>query len=206
MNDLIKRYPALKLCEGAITTVCDELINSFERGGKLLLCGNGGSAADCEHIVGELAKGFMSKRPLSEEKKAQMRERFSGIGADTLELLQAALPAISLPSMSALNSAFSNDVEPELIYAQGVLALSKPGDVLMAISTSGNSKNILRAAEVARALGVKVIGLTGMSGGNLKDVADICISVPENETFKVQELHLPVYHYICAAIEKHFFG
>lgn len=206
MKDLIKRYPVLEVCKGEVAAACDELENCFKRGGKLLLCGNGGSAADCDHIVGELTKGFISKRPLSAAKKAKMKEQFPTISDSTLKLLQDALPAISLPSVTSLCSAFSNDVEPELIYAQGVLALSKPNDVLIAISTSGNSRNVLRAAEVARALGVTVIALTGNGGGLLLEVSDICICVPECETYKVQELHLPVYHYLCAAVEEHFFG
>ena len=205
LNDLIERYPALTACADDIHSACEQIIRCYENGGKLLLCGNGGSCADCDHIVGELTKGFLSKRPLSEKKKAEMKERFQGIPDSSLELLQDALAAISLSSAGALNSAFSNDVEPELVYAQGVLALAKPADTLIAISTSGNSKNILRAAEVAKALGVTVVALTGSTGGGLFEIADVCIRVPECETYKVQELHLPVYHYICAAIEAHFF-
>ena len=151
-------------------------------------------------------KGFMNKRPLSSEQKSKMQGRCDSISSDTLEKLQSALPAIPITSFSALNTAFSNDVEPNLIYAQSVLALGKSGDVLLAISTSGNSKNVVEAARVAKGLGLGVIALTGVGGGMLAGLADVTIRVPESETYKVQELHLPVYHYICAAIEKHFFG
>ena len=171
-----------------------------------MLCGNGGSCADCDHISGELMKGFLKKRPLCEQKKRAMRENYSEIDESMLESLQDALPAISLPSMTALNSAFCNDVDPSLIYAQGVFSLGREGDVLIAISTSGNSENVLRAAEVARGLGMTVISLTGEGGGAIAEVADIAIKVPERETYRVQELHLPVYHAICAEIEQHFFG
>lgn len=206
LNKLIERYPSLKVCKGDIEKAISLLTDCYERGGKLLLCGNGGSCADCEHIAGELMKGFMNKRPLSSEQKSKMQGRCDSISSDTLEKLQSALPAIPITSFSALNTAFSNDVEPNLIYAQSVLALGKGGDVLLAISTSGNSKNVVEAARVAKGLGLGVIAFTGVGGGMLARLADVTIRVPESETYKVQELHLPVYHYICAAIEKHFFG
>ncbi len=205
MKELIKRYPILALCEAEIAAAKNALIECFESGGKLLLCGNGGSCADCDHISGELMKGFLKMRPLSEEKKADMRTRFPYVDEKTLARLQGGLPTISLPSLTALNTAFSNDVDPELVYAQGLIALAKEGDALIAISTSGNSKSVARAAEVARALGVTVIALTGNDGGRLKEIADVCICAPECETYKVQELHLPIYHALCAAIEEHFF-
>lgn len=205
INELIKRYPALSVCEAQIIAAKEALIGCFENGGKLLLCGNGGSCADCDHISGELMKGFLKMRPLSDGKKAEMRKRFPAIDEKTLSSLQCGLPAISLPSLTALNTAFSNDVDPELIYAQGVLALAVASDVLLAISTSGNSKSVTRAAEIARALGVTVIALTGKGGGGLAKIADVCICVPECETYKVQEGHLPIYHALCAEIEKHFF-
>ncbi len=134
-----------------------------------------------------------------------MRENWESIDESLLDKLQCGLPAISLPSMTALNTAFCNDVEPELLYAQGVLALAKEGDVLLCISTSGNAKNVCVAAEIGRALGVFVLGLTGETGGRLRALCDRCICVPERETFKVQELHLPVYHYLCAETETYFF-
>lgn len=205
MNLLIERYPALVGCKSDIENAVNAIEKSYKSGGKLLLCGNGGSCADCEHISGELMKGFLKKRPLSEEKKREMRENCPEINESVLDNLQDALPAIPLTSLSALNSAFCNDVDPNLIYAQSVLALGKRGDVLVAISTSGNSKNVVEAAKVAKALGLCVIALTGENGGKLKGIADICICAPECETYKVQELHLPIYHYICAEIEARFF-
>lgn len=205
INELIKRYPALSGIKDDTEKAVNEIINCYENGGKLLLCGNGGSAADCEHIVGELMKGFLKRRPLSDAKKAQMKEKLPCLSDDILSALQCGLPAISLPSMTSLNSAFCNDAEPELIYAQAVLALACEKDILLALSTSGNAANVCAAAEVAKALGCTVIGLTGAAGGRLKETAHICICVPEKETFKVQELHLPVYHCICAAVEAHFY-
>jgi D-sedoheptulose 7-phosphate isomerase len=171
-----------------------------------MICGNGGSCADADHIVGELMKGFLSLRPLSEEKKGEMKANTDLVDDELLAKLQGGLPAYSLPSMTALNMAFCNDVDPELIYAQPIMAMGRKNDVLIAISTSGNSKNVFGAVKVAKALGVTVIGLTGGKGGKLKEHADIAVVVPESETFKIQELHLPVYHYLCAAVEQHFFG
>lgn len=205
IGELIERYPGLAGCKAAIVDAKNALIECFEKGGKLLLCGNGGSCADCDHIVGELMKGFRSKRPLSDEKKAQLRSRYSDIDDNVMDKLQNALPAISLPSFTALNTAYANDVDPQLMYAQGVFGLAAENDVLIAISTSGNSKNVVEAAKVAKALGIRVIALTGGSGGMLGKLADICICVPETETYKVQELHLPVYHSLCEEIETYFF-
>ena len=206
IKNLIDRYPTLALCESDIENATSMIINCYENGGKLLLAGNGGSSADADHIVGELMKGFMKKRELTDSQKAEMKEKCQDISDETLAKLQNALPAISLSSFSALNTAFSNDVDADLVFAQGVFGLGKVNDVLIAISTSGNSKNVVEAAKVAKAIGVKVIALTGKSGGVLKNLADITIAVPESETYKVQELHLPVYHSICAEIESHVFG
>ena len=206
INELIERYPRLKACEDSVKRALDIIIKCYEDGGKLLLSGNGGSCADCDHIVGELMKGFLNPRPLSTELKEKMKNNCAYIDDSTLNKLQRGLPAISLPSFTALNSAFANDVDPELIYAQALMSLANESDVLLAISTSGNAKNVTLAATVAKALGIKVIALSGRSGGELRDKSDICICVPEDETFKIQELHLPVYHCICAEIEKYFFG
>ena len=206
IKNLIDRYPTLALCESDIENATNTIINCYENGGKLLIAGNGGSSADADHIVGELMKGFMKKRELTDGQKAKMKENCQDISEETLEKLQNALPAISLSSFSALNTAFSNDVDSDLVFAQGVFGLGKANDVLIAISTSGNSKNVVEAAKVAKAISMKVIALTGKSGGVLKNLADMTIAVPQSETYKVQELHLPVYHYICAEIEKHFFG
>ncbi len=206
MNDFYTRYSSLLSCKTDIDSALDELVKLYERGGKLLLCGNGGSAADCEHIVGELMKGFLLKRELSDEEKRNMQEKFSGIDDYTLSKLQGGLPAISLTSIGALNTAVCNDIDAELLYAQALFALADSRDCLLAISTSGNARNVLKAVEVARSLGITVIGLSGEKGGELAKISDVCIRVPENETYKVQELHLPIYHYLCAKIEEHFFS
>ena len=206
LNELLNRYPQLAGCVDDIESARKALIDAYEKGGKVLLCGNGGSCADCDHIVGELMKGFLKRRPLSEAKKAEMKNNCDLVDDETLNKLQAALPAISLPSITALNSAFCNDVDPELIYAQSIIGLGTKGDVVICISTSGNSKNVYAAALTAKALGITVISLTGEGGGKLKPVSDVCICVPETETFKVQELHLPSYHYLCAAVEAEFFA
>ena len=203
-HELWERYPALKVCEQSLDAAVQALIACFENDGKLLLCGNGGSCTDCEHIVGELMKGFLKMRPLNADTRKAMTDRCGEV-APMLDRLQGGLPAISLPSFTALNSAFCNDVDPELMYAQSLMGLGRRGDILLALSTSGNSKNVVAAVKVAKSLGLMVIGLTGQSGGAIKALADITICVPETETFKVQELHLPVYHYLCAAVEQHFF-
>lgn len=205
INILIERYPRLSYCESEISKAAKELIACFEKGGKLLLCGNGGSAADCEHISGELMKGFLKKRPLSEKTKAQLKS-LCPESAEFTHKLQCGLPAVCLSSMTSLNTAFSNDEDGKLVYAQGVFALGRECDVLLCLSTSGNAENVLFAAKTAKALGLKVISLSGRDGGKLKDFSDICICVPESETFKIQELHLPVYHCLCAMTEEHFFN
>lgn len=205
LNELLNRYPSLCECKEDIEKAAKAIIECYEKGGKLLLCGNGGSCADCEHIVGELMKGFLKKRPLSVEQKNKMKNNCNLVDDELLSKLQGGLPAIAIPSITALNSAFCNDVDPELVYAQPLMALVKENDILIGISTSGNSKNVFGAVKVAKALGIKVIGLTGKTGGKLKVAADICMCAPETETFKIQELHLPIYHYLCAAVEEHFF-
>jgi len=205
LNELIRRYPVLEICKEDIETAKDALIECYKNDGKVLICGNGGSCADSDHIVGELMKGFLKQRPLSEEQKTEMKNNTSLVDDELLSKLQGGLPAIALPSFTALNSAFCNDVDSELIYAQSLMGLARKNDVLIAISTSGNSKNVFGAVKVAKALGIKVIGLTGNTGGKLKEFSDISICAPETETFKIQELHLPVYHYLCAAVEDFFY-
>ena len=205
-NELIKRRPELAVCEASVKEAFEIIKNCYQKGGKLILCGNGGSAADCDHIVGELMKDFLIGRPLSEKQREDMSKRVPTIDKEMLDTLQLGLPAISLPSITGFNTAFCNDRNPELLYAQGVLALAKENDVLIAISTSGNAKNVYHAAEVARGIGVAVVGLTGETGGALLPLCSACVCVPERETYKIQELHIAVYHYLCAAIEKHFFG
>lgn len=198
LNELLKRYPRLWECKKDILDAEKALISLYENKGKLLLCGNGGSCADSEHITGELMKGFLKKRPLSPEQK-------NGLEPEIADKLQMGLPAIPLTAFSALNTAFCNDVEPSLVFAQPLFVLGCEGDMLIAISTSGNSKNVCAAAKVAKSKGMSVIALTGKGGGALKEIADITIAVPESETFKVQELHLPAYHYLCAKVEAHFY-
>ena len=205
ISQLTERYPILKENEEDIRKVCDIIISCYESGGKLLICGNGGSCADAEHIAGELMKGFLKQRPLSEEKKAEMISAVPELGEIGLEKLQQGLPTFTLNSGAALTTAFANDCDPDLIYAQQVLAMGKKGDVFLGISTSGNAKNVFAAAAVAKSLGITTAALSGRNGGKLREVCDVSIVVPENETFMIQELHLPVYHEICATVEEHFF-
>ena len=195
MEELLSRYSKLAECWDSIKKALDLMIDTYKNGGKVLVCGNGGSAADCEHIVGELMKGFLKKREVTDNR----------ISEDLRKNLQGALPAISLPSQSAILSAFINDVEPDMMYAQLVYGYAKENDLVIGISTSGNSKNIVNAIEVARCMGVKTLSLTGRNESKLSDISNVTICVPETETYKVQELHLPVYHYLCAEVEKEIF-
>ncbi len=206
LNELIKRYPCLADCREQIEAADKTIIDTYENGGKLLVCGNGGSCADSEHIVGELMKGFLSLRPLDEDYKAELKAANPELDDEMLGKLQGALPALALTGHNGLTTAYSNDVDPSLIFAQQLFGIGNCGDVFVGITTSGNSKNVVKAAQLAKALGIKVIGLTGAKGGKMREIADVCICVPETETFKVQELHLPVYHFLCASAEKHFFG
>ena len=204
-DTLIEHHPSLAVCKKDMDKALVALITCYEQGGKLLLCGNGGSCADCDHISGELLKGFLKMRPLSDEKKAAMQANCPELDEDTLSHLQGGLPAVPLAALTALNTAFCNDVEPSLLFAQGVMGLGKVGDILVAMSTSGNAANVCAAAKVAKGLGLTVLALTGEMGGKLAELADVCIRVPRTDTYAVQELHLPVYHYLCAAVEEHFF-
>ena len=201
-----ERYPALS--EFGTTEMTRDayliLEEAYKNGKKLLICGNGGSCSDCEHIVGELMKKFMKKRPLSDELTEKLKE-YGEKGEKLANSLEGTLRAISLASHPALSYAFINDKDGELTFAQQVKGLADPGDVLLAISTSGNSKNCGYAAITAKAMGLKVIGLTGMGGGELSKIADVTIKVPEKETYKIQEYHLPVYHTLCAMLEEEFF-
>lgn len=193
--DLYQRYPQLSICKEAIEATIFAMENTYRNGGKVLLCGNGGSCADCDHIVGELMKGFLLARPVTDTR----------IPEDLRRKLQGSLPAISLPSQSAILSAFANDADPELIYAQLVYGYAKPEDMFVGLSTSGNSANVVQAARIAKALGLKTAAMTGQKKSKLSEICDITIKVPETETYKIQELHLPVYHDICAKVEKNFF-
>ena len=206
-STLYTRYPALEVCREDLETVIERLIEIYEAGGKLLICGNGGSAADSGHIVGELMKGFLKKRPIPQEEKESMKAASPTLSDEILSKLQVGLPAIALPEFSAaLSSAFANDVDPDLQYAQAVLGLGKTNDMLICISTSGNAKNCVAAAEVANALGLTTVALTGAAGGKLKSICDMTIAVPATETYQVQEYHLPIYHELCAQVEAHFFA
>ncbi len=195
MENLLKRYPPLSQCKEDIEKALELMIETYKQGGKVLVCGNGGSASDSEHIVGELMKGFLGKRTVTDER----------IPSDLRCKLQGSLPAISLPSQCAILSAYINDVDPEMMYAQLVFGYAKENDLVIGLSTSGNSKNVVNAIKVADAMGVKTLSMTGEKGGILAEISDVCIKVPECETYKIQEYHLPVYHYLCASVEKEFF-
>ena len=208
IETLITRYPVLEMCRADLTAAVETLCASYRAGKKLVLCGNGGSAADSEHVVGELMKGFLLPRKLGPEWRKKI-EAVAPEDADYLvENLQGALPALSLVNQIALNTAFANDQAPDLAFAQQILGMGETGDTLLAISTSGNSTNVIYALEMARVKGMKTIALTGRSGGKIKarGLADIYIRVPDNETYRIQELHLPVYHMLCIAAEAEFFG
>lgn len=202
---LVERYPSLKSVKEDIVAAYLLLEESYGNGGKLLVAGNGGSAADAEHIVGELMKGFkMPRKPATdfvEKLVAENRE----LGSVLAENLQGALPAIALDGHLALSTAYMNDCEPLLCFAQQVNGYGKEGDVFLGISTSGNSKNVLYAATTAHAKGMKVIGLTGAKDSKLKDMSDVCIKAPQTETYMIQELHLPIYHCLCLMLEDKFF-
>ena len=203
---LIERYPQLLECRESIQAAYDILKEAYSKDRKLLVCGNGGSASDSEHIVGELMKEFKLKREVYHDQAEAMQRIDPEMGGILAKHLQGALPAIALTGHSSLTTAFMNDSNPELIFAQQVNGYGKAGDVFLGISTSGNSRNILFAAVTAKSKGLKVIGLTGQKPNRLAQLADVCIQVTETETYKIQELHLPVYHCLCMMLEEHFFG
>lgn len=205
LNDLYNRYPALLICKTDIQNAVQEVLHCYRNQGKLLICGNGGSCSDADHIVGELMKSFEKKRPLDKEFEEGLQAVSNDRGAYIAGKLQNALPAISLNAHAALYSAISNDIEGDLVFAQQIVGYGNRGDVLIAITTSGNSRNVVDAAIAAKAKGLKVIGLTGRSGGKLKEFCDVCICVPSSGTPEVQEFHLPVYHTICKVAENEFF-
>ncbi len=206
LEQLVKRYPELQKCLNDIQDAFILIKESYQGGGKLLIAGNGGSAADAEHITGELMKGFKLKRKLNCSQINRLLDIDHELGAVLAENLQNALPAIALDGHPALTTAYMNDCEPLLCFAQQVNGYGENGDVFFAISTSGNSRNVAFAAVTAKAKGLKVIGLTGASESWLSKHSDVCIRVPETETFMVQELHLPVYHCLCLMLENAFFG
>jgi D-sedoheptulose 7-phosphate isomerase len=205
LKDLIRRYPPLKTCEESIRTAGSTLIDCYKNDGKLLVCGNGGSASDSDHIVGELMKSFSKKRPLPMELAKKLEGISPEKGPILASKLERGLPAIALHAHGGLVSAISNDIGGDYIYAQQVLGYGKKNDVLLAITTSGNSVNVLEACITARALDMKIIGLLGESGGKVKSLCDVAICVPATSTAKVQEFHLPVYHALCIMVEETFF-
>ena len=203
---LLKRYPELSVCRETLEASRELLLECYRSGGKLLVCGNGGSCADSDHIVGELMKGFLLRRPIPEEFRDTLKSVAPDYEEQLVNSLQGALPAISLTAHGALLSAFANDMQPDMIYAQQIYGYGRPGDVFLGITTSGNSNNVVHAAVVAKALGMKVIALVGECSCRLDEWADVAIHVPRKETYQVQELHLPVYHYLCAACEAEMFS
>lgn len=205
IDELISRYPSLKSIENDLLSSFKLIRDMYIKSGKLLLCGNGGSAADSEHIVGELMKGFCKKRKIDLQSQEKLKDVDENLGSLLGQSLQGALRAIAITNHIGLNTAFANDVDPNMIYAQQVYGYGDSKDILLCISTSGNSKNIIYAAITAKAKGMKVISLTGKDGGKLKEYSDISIIVPERETFKIQELHLPIYHALCLELEEFFF-
>lgn len=198
LEDFIEHHPKLEGCIESIVDASLVTAQSFRSGGRLLICGNGGSASDSEHIAGELLKGFLKKRPI----RGEIAE---ALGSQDAERLQGGLPAIPLTSMLSLSTAFSNDKDPHAIFGQLVLALGQEQDVLLAISTSGNSENVLFAAKVAKAKGMHVIGLTGKTGGTLAEFADTLVCAPADRVDRIQEMHLPLYHLYCEILEDVFF-
>lgn len=195
MKDFFKRYSELECCREDIAKAIQLMIETYKNKGKILVCGNGGSAADSEHIVGELMKGFLLARKINDDR----------LSTELKEKLQGALPAISLCSQTALMTAFSNDLDPDFVFAQQVYGYANENDLLIGISTSGNSENIVNAVKTANCMGIKSIALTGKDGGKLKELATVSLCVPANETYRIQEYHLPIYHYLCAKVEEEFF-
>jgi D-sedoheptulose 7-phosphate isomerase len=205
LQQLIERYPRLESVRLEINAAFTGIAESFAKGGKLLIAGNGGSAADTEHIVGELMKNFVKKRKLPDPFVTDIEKTDSEIARYLIPRLQPGLPAIALTGHNSLNTAAINDIDGNITFAQQVYGYGTEGDAFLGISTSGNAKNVLYAAAVAKAKKMKVIALTGGNGGKLKQLADVSIIVPETETYKIQELHLPVYHCLCLMLEEHFF-
>lgn len=204
IDQLIERYSVLNVCKKDIEVAAKAMIESFNNGGKLLVAGNGGSCADSDHITGELLKSFCKKRIPSADFINQIKAIDADTGTYLADKLQGSLPAIALTNNTALMTASLNDVDGNVMFAQQVNGYGIKGDVFLGISTSGNSKDIIYSTVVAKARGLKTIALTGKTGGRLKTLAEICIVVPQNETFMIQELHLPVYHALCLEIEEAF--
>jgi len=206
LNQLCERYPELSGVRDSIAQAAGIIIKSYTAGGKLLICGNGGSSADSQHLVGELMKSYECERPLDMSFKKRLAEISASRGKYLAEKLEHGLPAISLTAHTALTSAISNDKDANLVFAQQVIGYGMENDVLIGISTSGNSQNIVDACITARAMNINVIGITGKTGGKMKQHCDILINVPEDITANVQELQLPVMHILCRIVENHFYG
>jgi D-sedoheptulose 7-phosphate isomerase len=206
LAELMERYPNLSTCSNSLSAALDMLKSTFSAGGKVLLCGNGGSNADCDHIAAELMKTFLLPRPLPQQMQHNLIAQDATIGKELAATLQCALPAISLGSHSALATAVANDCIAEITFAQQVYALAKPQDLVWGISTSGNARNVQRAVITAKAMNVKTLGLTGAHGGKLGELCDMTIHAPADRVDHIQELHLPIYHALCAAMEEIFFG
>lgn len=205
LNLVIQRYPCLESIRDPLFQSAEQIKSAYLSGGKVLICGNGGSAADSLHIVGELMKSFVGKRKVCPQLMGSLQEKYPEDAAFYADNLQGALPAIALVSEVSLMTAFGNDKSSELVFAQQVLGYGNPGDVLLAISTSGNSANVVHAAKIAKCMGLCVISLTGSSGGALREISDILLAVPSDITYQIQELHLPIYHALCLSIEKELF-
>ncbi len=205
VEKLCERYPDLIACRKDIESAIDTIKGCYENNNKVLTCGNGGSAADAEHIVGELMKGSRKKRKVSSVFSEKIKGFYPQECEQLCDNLQTPLPAVALTSHLSFTTAFNNDMNPEFTFTQQLFGLGKEGDVLIALSTSGNAKNVINACKLAKVLGIKTVALTGRDGGRLKDICDIVIRVPEDETFLIQEYHLPIYHAICSAIENEFF-
>ena len=205
LEKLLSRYPELQSCRSSIEEAYHLLCESFKEEKKLLLCGNGGSCADCDHIAGELLKGFCRNRPLSQEQKNFLQAMASERGGMLGEKLQQAFPVVNLCAHSAVITAVANDTDANLIFAQQIMGLGEQGDVLLCVCPKGYAENVLNAIAAARLKGMKVIGMTSESGGAMRDLCDVRIGVPEQEVYLTQELHLPVYHALCLMLEAHFF-
>lgn len=206
INLLMKRYPSIASCKQDIINAYLIMEECYEHDGKLLIAGNGGSAADSEHIAGELMKRFKTPRPVTPGMAEKLKQIDPVRGVDLAKNLERGLMAIPLVAHEALSTAYINDVDGLGVFAQQLFGFGREGDVFLGISTSGNSKNVMSATVVARALGIRVIGLTGAKGGELAEVADVIVRVPETETYMIQELHLPIYHCWCLMLEDKFFG
>lgn len=209
ISELIERYPALEICRKDLISAAEKICNCFSSGNKILICGNGGSAADSLHIVGELMKGFNLPRKIETFDKnfVEQAEKLFPADVDYFKKnLQCALPAISLIGEISLSTAVANDNATDLIFAQQIFGLGRRGDILLAISTSGNSANVLYAAKVAKIFGLEIISLTGRTGGKLKNISDVTICAPADSAFTIQEFHLPIYHALCIAAENEFFS